>query len=156
MEIPEIVIQLLNTLGLGALTAGLVILYKSLSSRSDTLKDSLTDLKAAHESVVSAMDRRAKQIDERFEDEKKFQNLHMSFLEDVDVLRVKVKAWRDDELTIIQNRLKETANILNITENDYAKLRVENNELRVNLSNLEFKYKKLESQDTPSGVKGLV
>jgi predicted nuclease with TOPRIM domain len=79
----------------------------------------------------------------------------MSFLEEVDVLRVKVKAWRDDELTILQNKLKEVTGRLDTVEIEYAKLRIENSELKTSFANLEAKYKDLEIQSSTSGVKGL-
>src|SRR5260370_4569096 len=118
MQLPEIfarggvLIQLLNTLGLGVLATGLIVYYRALLSRSDNLRESFTDLRDAHQKVISAMERRAKDIDERFEDEKKFRSLHMSLLEDVEVYRVKVSAWRNDELTILQGRLREMTNRL--------------------------------------------
>ena len=130
--------------------------YRALLSRSDNLKESLADLKGAHEKVVSAMERRAKEIDERFEDEKKFRNLHMSLLEDVEVYRVKVSAWRNDELTILQTKLKEMTERLETVEKEYVKLKFENNELKIALAQLESKYRNLEIQDNlPTGVKGL-
>jgi hypothetical protein len=161
MQLPEIfarggvLIQLLNTLGLGVLATGLIVYYRALLSRSDNLRESLTDLRDAHQKVISAMERRAKDIDERFEDEKKFRSLHMSLLEDVEVYRVKVSAWRNDELTILQGRLREMTNRLDTVEIEYARLKLENNELRISMAQLESKYKSLDFQDNPSGTKGL-
>ena len=137
MQIPELPIQLLNTLGLGVLATGLVIYYKALVSRSDTLKDSLSDLKIAHESVVAAMDKRAKQIDDRFEDEKKFQNLHLSLLEEVDVFQIRIKTWRDDEVSRLHDRLGEMANRMETLEGEYKRLKIENTTLL--LQSLTFK-----------------
>lgn len=76
MQLPEfllersIVIQILNTLGLGILAVGVIVYYRALISRSDTLKNSLNDLKNVHETVISMMEKRAKEIDARFDDEK--------------------------------------------------------------------------------------
>lgn len=163
--IPTVAIQLLNTLGLGALAAGLVILYKAMSSRSDTLKASLIDLKSAHDSIVAVMERRAKQIDERFEDEKKFQTLHMSFLEEVDVLRVRVKAWREDELSKMHEKFNEMSNRIDTLETESKELRIKNNDLGLQVGQLESKCKFLEKQNTEllaqlgfaqPGVRGVV
>jgi hypothetical protein len=101
------------------------------------------------------LERRAKEIEERFEDEKKFRSLHMSLLEDVEVYRVKVSAWRNDELTILQGRLREMTNRLDTVEIEYARLKLENNELRISMAQLESKYKSLDFQDNPPGTKGL-
>jgi hypothetical protein len=78
MQLPEIFIrggfllELLNTMGLGILGVGLVVYYRALLTRSDTLRESLNDLKSAHETVLAVMDKRAREIDARFEDEKSF------------------------------------------------------------------------------------
>ena len=47
---------------------------------------------------TKGLKKRAKEIDARFEDEKKFQNFHLSLLEEVDVFRVKIRAWKEDEV----------------------------------------------------------
>jgi len=153
MQLPEfllersIIIQLLNTLGLGILAGGVIVYYRALLARSDTLKNSLNDLKSAHETVVSTMEKRAKEIDARFDDEKKFRSLRLSLLEEVEIYRIKVKAWKDDELSILQNKLKEVSDRLEKVEAEYGRLKIENQELTISLAHLETKCKFLETQN---------
>jgi len=124
-----------------------MVYYRALLSRSDNLKNSLNDLKGAHESVVTAMDKRAKEIDARFEDEKKFQNFHLSLLEEVDVFRVKIRAWKEDEVSLLHNKLTSMADRMTQLESEYARLKIENHNLTISVAELESKCKFLEKQN---------
>jgi chromosome segregation ATPase len=153
MQLPEIfvrggfLLEILNTIGLGILGAGLVTYYRALLTRSDTLRESLNDLRSAHETVLAVMDKRAREIDARFEDEKKFQNFHLSLLEEVDVFRVKIRTWKEDEISQMHNKLKEMSERMGVLEDECRKLKIENHNLTIQIAELEGTCKLLEKQN---------
>jgi hypothetical protein len=152
MQLPEalsrssIIIEILNTVGLGVLGIGVVVLYRALISRSKLLTESLTDIKSAYESVVSIMTKRSDEIDQRFEDEKKFRSLYLSIVEDAEAHKEKIKAWKDDELSILQAKGQLIADRLKKVEEEFKMIVVENGNLKQSVLKLESKCKFLEAQ----------
>jgi chromosome segregation ATPase len=145
--IPDIAIELLNTLGLGILGVGLVTLYRALIARSDLLKQGVTDLQSAHTAVISAMERRAKEVDQRFEDEKHFRDFYLSMLEEVDAVRSKVRAWKEDEIGGMHAKIREMTERLDELEELSRKLRLENQRLEFSVASLQGKCRLLEAQN---------
>jgi hypothetical protein len=153
MQLPEIfarggfLLQLLNTIGLGILGAGLVTYYRALLARSETLKQGLSDLREAHESVVVAMDKRALENDARFEDTKKFQSFQMSMLEGAEVFNVKIQSWKESQLTRLESELAKMLSRMAACEENCRNLKSENNELNLSITQLESKCRLLEKQN---------
>lgn len=150
MQLPKALtdnIQILNTIGLGLLGFGLRFFYQALVSRSETLKESLNDLKEAHEEVVKAMDRRAKEIDARFLDLKKFQDIQSSLLEDVDKFRDKVSAFKEKQYFSLQESLEGVNERMKRLEDEYGSLRNENQALKIKVIELESRCNLLEDRN---------
>jgi chromosome segregation ATPase len=143
----SLIIQILNTFGLALLGIGVVILYKALVSRSNLLNKSLADLRNVYDSVVLAMKKRSEEIDQRFEDEKKFRSLYLSIVEDAEAHKAKIKAWKEDELSVLQNRMHEMSERSRKLEEDYEMLKAENYNLRKRLEELSNDYSIIKTQN---------
>src|SRR5215216_5631952 len=84
-------LEVLNSFGLGLLIIGLIIVYRSLTLRAKSLSENLSDIKGAYDSVVDVMAKRAKELDMRFEDEKRFRSFYLSIVDDTEAHQAKVK-----------------------------------------------------------------
>ena len=168
MQLPEllikhnIVIEILNTLGLGLLGVGLIVLYRALVTRSKLLSASIIEIKKAYQSVLDLMDRRTALIDKRFEDEKSFRGLYLSFFEDSDVHLKRIKKWQEDEVTHLQGEVTQLSEQLKATEYKLQEKVIENVELRERLKecaeeqqNMMFQNRELTPAPAPN-VRGLI
>lgn len=52
-------IKILNAYGLGLLGVGLVLLFRSLQARTDSMKELLSTLKEKHDSTITTLEKRA-------------------------------------------------------------------------------------------------
>ena len=167
MQIPEVllrqsvIIEILNMIGLGGLGIGIVILYRALVSRSKLLSEGLDDIKKAYQSVLELMDKRAMLIDKRFEDEKCFRSLYLSFFQDSDVHIKRLQSWKENEVTHLQAEVERLSGQSKKVEEDLKKTIAENLELEEELKKVkeEVQLLKLQNQELtpprPPNVRGL-
>ncbi|PYU22863.1 MAG: hypothetical protein DMG32_17205 [Acidobacteria bacterium] len=139
--------QVLNAIGLGGVGAGIVFMYRALSSRGDLLSQNLADLKKAHESIVDTMKKRAEDIDSRFEDEKKFRSLYLSLVEDAVAHKEKIRMWKDDELSVLQGKFTELSTRVRQLEDEIHGLKVLNRALKGECDELRTEYSKIASNN---------
>jgi hypothetical protein len=135
MQLPEVltqrnVLEVLNTLGVGLLGIGLIVIYRALIVRSKLLSKSLIEIKVAYDTVVLLMKRRSEDVDLRFEDEKKFRKLYLTLVEDAETHKAKIKAWKDDELSILQSKITEMSERLRQLEKELEELTAINQYLK--------------------------
>jgi hypothetical protein len=158
-------LDVLNSFGLGLLIIGLIIVYRSLTIRAKSLSENLSDIKAAYDSVVNVMAKRAKELDMRFEDEKRFRSFYLSIVDDTEAHQAKVKKWKEEEIAIEHNRVKLFEEQLSKTTQHCEELIQENYNLKSALLDLQDKYavllsknRELEYESVPArpAVRGLV
>lgn len=135
MQLPEIltqhnVLEVLNTLGVGLLGIGLIVIYRALIVRSKLLSKSLIEIKIAYDTVVLLMKRRSEEVDLRFEDEKKFRGLYLTLVEDAETHKAKIRAWKDDELSILQGKITDMSEKLRQLEKELEELTAINQYLK--------------------------
>jgi hypothetical protein len=116
------VLDVLNTLGVGLLGIGLVIIYRALIVRSKLLSKSLIEIKVAYDTVVLLIKKRCEEVDLRFEDEKKFRGLYLTLVEDAETHKAKIRAWKDDELFILQDKITHLSEKLRQLEKELQEL----------------------------------
>lgn len=140
-------LEILNSCGLGLLIIGLIIVYRSLTLRAKSLSENLNDIKGAYDSVVDVMAKRAKELDMRFEDEKRFRTFYLSIVDDTEAHQAKVKKWKEEEVAIEHNRVVRFEEELNKTTQHCEQLIEENSNLRDALLDLQHKYAVLQSKN---------
>lgn len=135
---PDGVLAVLNTAGLGLLGAGLAFIYHAFAMRSKLLEETLKEMQQTYKLVLEVMEKRSTVIDKRFEDERSFRDLYLSMFKDSEEHLEKIKAWRDGEIVKRGERLKELTAELEQTRDesrkDIRKLRGDNDKLTVELA----------------------
>jgi hypothetical protein len=129
--------------GLGMVGIGIFVVHRSLISKSKLLSENIVEIQKAYESVMTMMKRRADEMDLRFEDEKKFRALYLSIAEDAESHKTKIKALKEDELLIIQNRMYSMVEKSQELEEDLERMIVENRKLKLELIKLRDEYEEL-------------
>ena len=122
---------------------GIFVVHRSLISKSKLLSENIVEIQKAYESVMTMMKRRADEMDLRFEDEKKFRALYLSIAEDAESHKTKIKALKEDELLIIQNRMYSMVEKSQELEEDLERMIVENRKLKLELIKLRDEYEEL-------------
>ena len=139
----QYLLEILNSVGLGMVGIGIFVVHRSLISKSKLLSENIVEIQKAYESVMTMMKRRADEMDLRFEDEKKFRALYLSIAEDAESHKTKIKALKEDELLIIQNRMYSMVEKSQELEEDLERMIVENRKLKLELIKLRDEYEEL-------------
>lgn len=132
--------DILNSIGLGLIGLGVLVVYRALRSKSNLLSESLAEIRKAYESVMAMMKQRADESDKRFEDEKRFRSLYLSIAEDAESHKTKIKEWKDDELLILQDRIAVLMAKSGRVEKSLEAMMSENNLLKLEITTLRNEY----------------
>ncbi len=97
-------IELLNAYGLGLLGVGLVLLFRSVQARTDSMKEILATLKDKHDSTIATLEKRAQVLDSIFADQKRFQDYYLKMTEDSIKHKDWIKQWKEEEMAELLRR----------------------------------------------------
>jgi len=87
-------LPLVNALGLGLLGWGLFHLYRTLLDRNKSLEDHIKEVKTGHVTVVEVMQRRAEELERRFDDEKRWRTNIIGGIRETSGLRTESNLWK--------------------------------------------------------------
>jgi chromosome segregation ATPase len=142
----DLIIKLLNTLGLGVLGTGIFVLFHSLQSRNKMLEENLKEIKTNYQEMLSGWKQQRDEINTRFEQENKFRALWKATLLDSEDHKEKIKAWRDEQVVILAKSCDDLKLRISTLEDALKQLRSENVSLKRNLKKLGDDYKDLETE----------
>jgi chromosome segregation ATPase len=113
----------LNVVGLTVLGMSLWHVYHALVRRNESLLSHLKELKEGHTQVVDVMQRRAQELERRFEDEKGWRDRYTEVMAMTETQQKKIWALKDEELAHLRKRHDEAERKVGDAEVELAKLR---------------------------------
>lgn len=178
MAPPEILawlLPLVNAAGLGFVGWGLYYLYKTLLERNTSLEKHITELRNGHTTVVEIMQRRATELEHRFDDEKRWRNNIVEVVGLTEQQQKKLFVMKDEETQQLRLRCEDAVAKLAQAQSEIDKLRhdsweskktevaktrleTENAALRRKVETLESRADSLQNaltRNVPNGFRGI-
>ena len=168
-------LPLVNVAGLGFVGWGLFYLYRTLLDRNSSLEKHISELRDGHAAVVQMMQRRAEELEHRFDDEKRWRNNIVEVVGLTEQQQKKLILMKDEELDQLKNRVRDVNTRLGTVQEELDKARrevweakkteaaktrleVENASLRRKAETLESRVNSLQNaltRNVPNGFRGI-